>query len=161
MRATAVAGMLAVATLGVVVFIFVDLRAASTPAPPAPPAPTTVAAPALPPPRATPALPPPAPSPPRPAPPSPSPPAPVAQAPADPLDRLVEGRSIRQWRDYYTRRDRDIQAEIDRRQDVVQRAERGEEPDDKELGDAHTRIAELRELMKQDAQELQRIENTP
>lgn len=87
--------------------------------------------------------------------------SPSPSLPADPLDQVVGGKSKREWRAYYADRQRRIVSDIDHYQQVVDRAIRGEEPDPRELTEAHDQIAELRERMRQDIEALARIEATP
>jgi hypothetical protein len=81
--------------------------------------------------------------------------------PRDPLDTVINGKTRRQWHAYYADRQQQMLADIERYQQIVTRAERGEEPDPRELGDAHDRIRELRERLKQDLEALQQIDATP
>jgi hypothetical protein len=148
----ALLALLALGTLGIVIFLFVEVHAARSPALDEP---TSVAAP-----QPSPQPPQPSPTPP-PSAPAAAVPAKPAAGPADPLDTVVNGKTRRQWHAYYADRERQMQAEIDRRQEIVSRAERGEEPDPGELGEAHVRIRELRDLIKVDQLALQQIDATP
>jgi hypothetical protein len=160
---------LGIATLGLVIFIIVELYASRSPsrrasgaAPsgagtvvaPAPPASTSAA------PLAAPGSPPvPAPSAPPPGRPAPSEPELTPVRPAvDPLDTVVQGKTRREWHAYYNERQRETVAEIARLETIVGRAERGEEPDPKELGEAQTRLRELRVRLKSDLEALQRLD---
>jgi hypothetical protein len=154
MRILAIAALLA-ATLALTAWILLDLRVAHREPEPAAPHPAT-APPLPPPPRAT--LTPPSPSPP---PRVPAPPPPPAPSPGDPRDRVVDGKTLREWRHYYAERQHEIMAEMDRYQSVVARAEAGEEPDPRELGDAHDKLRELKQRMKDDLEALAKIESSP
>jgi hypothetical protein len=90
------------------------------------------------------------------------PPVPAA-APgaADPGDVVIDGKTRREWHIYYQERQRKVAIEILRYQTIVDRAIAGEEPDPRELGDAHDQIRELNASLKQDLEALQRIDATP
>lgn len=159
MRIPVIAVALALVTIGLVVFIFAELHTAQSPAAtpsPAPPSPLpTIASPTpptsfAPPPR--PRLAPHPPVTPATAPTPSPPPAPVADT------RVIEGRTRDQWRAYYDERRRRTLADLDRSQQIVDRATAGEEPDPTELGNAHVRIRELKADLTHDLEELQRLE---
>jgi hypothetical protein len=150
MRAVGLAA-LAVATLGVVVFVFVELHAASSPAASAPSSPSSPPSSAVEPPVVA-----------RPAPtPSPTPTATSGADLSDPMDHVVQGKTRREWRVYFAEQQRRITAEIDRNQEIIEDSSDGKEHDWPAVKDAHQRVRELRERMKQDLEELSRIENAP
>ena len=149
--------LLAAITIVAVGFVLVELHAPITPA--APPSSTSS---------------PPSTAPPLAAPPiaaAPQPPV-VAAAPApstappqapssDPLDVVVRGKTRREWHAYYAQRQQQISVEILRYQTVVDRAIAGEEPDPRELGEAHDHIRELNGRLKEDLEALQQIDGSP
>ena len=168
-----VIALLAAVTLFAVIFVFVELHAPlsaadarDTPAP-------RPGTPWVPPP-----LPPPSPSHPSGfAPPSPpgAPPSTHAERPPqlppvpqpaepgahDPGTDVIDGKTRREWHSYYEERQRKGAIEILRYQTVVDRAVAGEEPDPKELGEAHDRIRRDNARLKEDSEALQRIDATP
>jgi hypothetical protein len=154
---------LAVIVVVAVGFVLVELHAPLTPSSATPPSP---ALPVAAPPPLAPARPPPA-APPVAAPPIHAPPGtpPVTVAPAapaaDPLDVVVRGKTRREWHAYYAERQRLMTADIQRYQAIVDRAIAGEEPDPRELGNAHDSIRELNQHMKEDLEALQQIDATP
>jgi hypothetical protein len=141
--------LLAAITIFAVGFVLVELRAPVAPATSPPPPPTPVAAP-LPPPRPTP---------------SPKLPTPNAQptppSTGDPLEVVVRGKTRREWHIYYAERQKQTAIEILRYQTIVDRAVAGEEPDPRDLTDAHDRIRELNLRLKDDLEALQQIDGTP
>lgn len=105
---------------------------------------------------------PPAKGPPRPERPPTLPPVPSGSAGVpDPGDVVIDGRTRRQWHAYYAERQRQMTVEMLRYQTIIDRAIAGEEPDPKELGEAHDHVAEIKGRMKQDLEALQRIDATP
>jgi hypothetical protein len=95
-------------------------------------------------------------------PPAAPPPEPAPTAPArDPLDVVVRGKTRREWHAYYSERQQQIAAEITRYQSVIDRAVAGEEPDPGELGEAHEKVRELNNRLKEDLEALQQIDATP
>lgn len=158
MRAFVVAVALAVVTLGLVIFIFVNLHEATTASLAADAGHVDLA---------------PTPQPPTPPPiaPTPPPPPPIAhvQPPTatapprsiDPLDQVVQGKTRREWRATYTARQKRTLSEIEKHQAIIDRATAGEEPDPIQLGEAHTRVRELNDELKRDQDELSRIEASP
>jgi hypothetical protein len=76
------------------------------------------------------------------------------------LDVVVNGKTRREWHNYFAERQRQIIAEMARAQPIVDRAERGEEPDGVQLGEAQTLLQQLRERMKQDQEALATIDAT-
>ena len=119
--------LLAIVTIFAVGFVLVELRAplARAPQPPAPaPAATTTGERPLParPPVAAPL---PSAAPPV-APPVASPAAPPVAPPSDPLDVVVRGKTRREWHAYYAERQRQIVADLQRYQSIVDRAIAGE-----------------------------------
>jgi hypothetical protein len=102
-------------------------------------------------------------APPVPAPPAAEPPAapPPAAPPTDPLDVVVRGKTRREWHAYYAERQQQMALEIARYQQVVDRAVHGEEPDPTELTEAHDKIRELNERLKEDLEALQQIDASP
>jgi type IV secretory pathway VirB10-like protein len=165
MRAIVVATALAALTVGLVIFIFVNLHEAKAPPSPAhavgtspaaieppPPSPLTAAS--------TAAVHPPTAAPPPPtATAAPAAPAP-SSLPVDPLDQVIQGKTRREWRATYAARQRRILSDMERHQAVIERAESGEEPDPTQLGEAHTRVRELKDELRRDLEELQRIESS-
>ncbi|MDB4964409.1 MAG: hypothetical protein JWN44_98 [Myxococcales bacterium] len=152
-------GILAVVTLGTVVFVLIDMYAARAPSSAAS-APVADGAPATDPtPPPTVVAPPPSPSvsPPALAP-APATPAPAAGTPVDPMDVVINGKTRREWHIYFAERQRAMAEEMARAQPIVDRAERGEEPDPRELGDAQTTLKQLRERIKQDIDALATID---
>ena len=143
MRTLIVGSLLAVTTIALVVFMFVELHE-SKPPPPA------VAAPSMPT-----VAPPPPPIAARP------PPRPAAPAAIDPLDVVIDGKTRRDWRKYYAARQQQLGAELYRHQSIIKRAEAGEEPDPEQLGEAHTRVLQIKEELRKDVEEMHRIEGTP
>jgi hypothetical protein len=140
---------LAVATIGVVVFVFVELHAAKAPATspatsPSPPASSAVEPPVVS----------------RPLPPAATTPT-VGPDLSDPMDRVVQGKTRREWRTYFAAQQRRILADLDRYQEIIDDSSDGKEHDWAAVKDAHQRVRELRERMKQDLEELSRIENAP
>ena len=133
-------------------FVLVELRAPLTPSPPT----TTAPPPLAPPPVAPPPVAPP-PAAPRAANSQPAPPSP----PADPLDVVVRGKTRREWHAYYAERQQKMTADIQRYQAIVDRAIAGEEPDPRDLMNAHDQIRELNQRMKEDLEALQQIDATP
>ncbi|HEX8953620.1 MAG TPA: hypothetical protein VF945_17305, partial [Polyangia bacterium] len=91
------------------------------------------------------------------------PPGTAAPAPpaADRLDVVVRGKTRREWHAYYAERQRQITVEVQRYQAVVDRAVAGEEPDPRELGEAHDKIRELNARLKADLEALAQIDATP
>ena len=155
-------GILAVVTLATVIFDLIEMYAARRPSAP-PPEAIAQQPPSPPEPPAAAIAAPPTTTPPPPAPPLPSnapaiapPPAP----PADPLDVVVNGKTKREWHAYFAERARQMQAEMARAQPIVDRMERGEEPDPVALGEAQTTLKELRERLKQDAEALTALDAT-
>jgi hypothetical protein len=144
---------LAVMTIGVVVFVFVELHAAKAPTETvATPAPTSLPAP-------TPSVTEPAVD--RPAP-TPTPTqTPTTSQSDDPMDRVVQGKTRREWRSYYAQQHKRILADLDRYQEVIEGSSDGQEHDWAQVKDAHQRVRELREQMKRDLEDLARIENAP
>jgi hypothetical protein len=144
---------LALVTVFAVGFVLVELHAplsSSAPLPTTPPPPPSPAF--RPPPVATPPV-----AAAAPMPPSPQPTAP----PADPLDVVVRGKTRREWHAYYAERQQQITADIQRYQSVIDRAIAGEEPDPRELGEAHDKVRELNTRLKEDLEALQQIDATP
>ena len=142
-------------------FVLVELRAPLTPSPPT----TTAPPPLAPPPVAPPPVAPP-PAAPRaansqPPTPNPQPSAPQPPAPSDPLDVVVRGKTRREWHAYYAERQQKMTADIQRYQAIVDRAIAGEEPDPRDLMNAHDQIRELNQRMKEDLEALQQIDATP
>lgn len=88
-------------------------------------------------------------------------PPPVVAPPSDPLDVVVHGKTRREWHAYYADRQIQIAQEIARYQAIVDRAIRGEEPDPLELADAHVKIRELNQRLKEDLEALQQIDAPP
>lgn len=152
MRAAGLA-LLAVLTIGVVVFVFVELHAATAPVPPASGS-TATATTTTPPPGA------PVVAAPRMTPPPQSNAAPTADL-ADPLDHVVQGKTRREWRAYYAAQQRRIGADLDRYQEIIDSSSDGQEHDWAQVKDAHQRVRELREQMRRDLEDLARIENAP
>ena len=156
MRAVGLAALLVV-TLGTVIFVFVELHAARSNGPP-PVEPSPPAAVPVEPSPASPA----ASATPKGAAPAASPQGPSApEAPTDPLDRVVQGRTRRQWHEHYAERQRQANADIERYQELLERSERGEEADARQVREASARVNELRQRMRQDLEELSRIDNAP
>ncbi|MGZ3428700.1 MAG: hypothetical protein ACXVCV_18735 [Polyangia bacterium] len=145
--------LLAAVTIFAVGFVLVELHAPITP----PEAPSSPAAPAAPPV----AAPPPTPAVAAPNPPLAAPSPPPAAPPSDPLDVVVRGRTRRDWHAYYAQRQQQISIEILRYQTIVDRAIAGEEPDPRELGEAHDKIRELNGRLKEDLEALQQIDGSP
>jgi hypothetical protein len=155
--------LLALVTLFAVGFVLVGLRAPLTPSssPSPTPSPPPIAAP--------PVAAPPVAAPPVTAPvaaprfvPNPEPPTPNPEPPAtDPLDVIVRGKTRREWHAYYAERQQETVAEMQRHQAVVDRAIAGEEPDPRELANAHDRIRELNAHLKEDLEALQLIDGNP
>jgi len=156
--------LLAVVTIVAVGFVLVELHAPLTPGAPPPSSSPPSSWPSSSPPPLAPGAPPPVASPPpvtaaRPVPPPIAAP-PVAPA-SDPLDVVVRGKTRREWHAYYAERQLQIAAEVQRYQAVVDRAIAGEEPDPRELGEAHDKIRELNGRLKEDLEALQQIDATP
>ena len=159
MRAFVLAAALAVVTLGLVIFIFVDLHEAKTPPPLAVDhRPAEIAQPL------TPTPPPIAPTtPPQPiaAQPQPQPIArPPVKLPVDPLDQVIQGKTRREWRATYAAKQKRTLSEMEQHQAIIDRAVNGEEPDPIQLSEAHTRMRELQDELRHEQEELQRIEAT-
>jgi hypothetical protein len=94
--------------------------------------------------------------------PPPIPPVPsAAPGEPDPGAVVVDGKTRSEWHKYYAERQRLTTIEILRYQSVIDRAIAGEEPDPKELGEAHDHVAELNKRLKEDIAALQRIDATP
>lgn len=163
--------LLAFVTIFAVGFVLVELHAPLQPGSPAAPetgAPPNAAPPRVALPLAPSAAPPAAPrvaAPPAAPPPEPSPSAaPPNENPPpanDPLDVVVRGKTRREWHAYYAERQQQIVAEIARYQSVIDRAVGGEEPDPRELGEAHDKVRELNTRLKEDLEALQQIDATP
>jgi len=166
--------LLAAITVFAVAFVLWELHAplSSSTAPTSAPSPPPIAPRPLPPVAAPPVAAPPV------AAPAPSPPAaqteppavvpPPAAAPSenpppaqDPLDVVVRGKTRREWHAYYAERQQEMVADIQRYQSVIDRAVAGEEPDPRELGEAHEKVRELNARMKEDLEALQQIDATP
>jgi hypothetical protein len=147
--------LLAAVVLFAVGFVLVELHAPITPpaAATSPPPPPPVAAPPV-------AVAPPPPPPPVAAPIAPAV-APPAAPPSDPLDVVVRGKTRREWHLFYGERQQQLAVEIQRYQSIVDRAIAGEEPDPRELGNAHDKIRELNGRLKEDLEALQQIDGTP
>ena len=75
------------------------------------------------------------------------------------MDQLLQGKTRREWHAIYAAKQRRILSDMERHQAVIERAESGEEPDPAQLGEAHTRVRELKEELRRDQEELQRIDN--
>lgn len=157
--------LLAVVTVIAVAFILVELRAPLTPSPTTP---TTPPAPRFaPPPNTTQPAPPAAPAATAQRPitrtstQSPQGPRPYPEPPPDRLDVVVNGKTRREWHAYYAERQQQYVAEMQRYQSVVDRAINGEEPDPRELAEAHDHIRELGAKLKEDLQALQAIDHNP
>jgi hypothetical protein len=73
---------------------------------------------------------------------------------------VVNGKTRREWHNYFAERQRQMVTEMARAQPIVDRAERGEEPDPVQLGEAQTLLQQLRERMKQDQEALATIDAT-
>jgi hypothetical protein len=148
--------LLAAVTIFALGFVLVELHAPLAPAPSSPSPP--LAAPPLAPSVATPP-----PAAPRivAAPAAPSVAAPPVAPASDPLDVVVRGKTRREWHAYYAERQQEIVAEIQRHQAIVDRAIAGEEPDPRELANAHVQIRELNARLKQDLEALQLIDANP
>jgi hypothetical protein len=147
--------LLAAVTIIAVGFVLVELHAPITPAAPPSSTPPPFAAPPV-------AAPPVAAARPPVVAPAPPPPAAPPQAPSsDPLDVVVRGKTRREWHAYYTQRQQQLSIEILRYQSVVDRAIAGEEPDPRELGEAHDHIRELNGRLKEDLEALQQIDGSP
>jgi hypothetical protein len=153
--------LLAIVTLFAVGFVLVELRAplASSPSSPSlspspsppPIAPPPVAAPLVAAPPVAEHFIPPA-----------QPPAANPESPAtDPLDVVVRGKTRREWHAYYAERQQELVAEMQRHQAIVDRAIAGEEPDPRDLENAHDRIRELNARLKEDLEALQLIDGNP
>jgi len=160
-----VVALLALFIVGAVVFILVELRAPlapASPAAPASPSPSSAAPSSRLPsqPRAQPIPAPPSLNPrAQPALPSAQPSAPSPTG--DPLDVVVRGRTRREWHAYYAERQRQITADIQSYQAIVDRAIAGEEPDPRDLVNAHDQIRTLNQRLKADLEALQQIDATP
>ena len=158
--------LLAIVTVFAVGFVLFELHAPLSAGSPPASAPPSVSPP---PPLAAAPPPPVAPIPARPAPaPAPTPQAPTAAPPsenpppaADPLDVVVRGKTRREWHAYYAERQQQMVAEIQRYQSIIDRAVAGEEPDPRELGEAHEKVRELNTRLKEDLEALQQIDATP
>jgi len=87
-------------------------------------------------------------------------PPPSPDAP-DPGDVVVDGKTRTEWHRYYAERQRQMTIDMLKYQTVIDRAIAGEEPDPKELGEAHDHVAEIKGRMKEDLEALQRIDATP
>jgi hypothetical protein len=74
---------------------------------------------------------------------------------------VVRGKTRREWHAYYADRQVAIAAELQRYQAIVDRSIAGEEPDPRELGEAHDQIRDLDARLKQDLEALQQIDGTP
>jgi hypothetical protein len=155
--------LLALVTIVAVASVLFELHAPLSPAAPSSPSSPSGAAQPLPPPPAQA-------RPPVPAPPAlnPRPQLPVANsqpsAPppsGDPLDVVVRGRTRREWHAYYADRQREITADIQSYQALVDRAIAGEELDPRQLTHAHDQIRRLNDRLKQDLEVLQQIDATP
>jgi hypothetical protein len=130
MRALFTAALLATATLALAVFVLVNLYAADAPTPPPPP-------------------------------PAPSRPAAIAAdpPPTSPIPRPAPPTDNREhWREVYAARQRDILAEIERNQELI---ERGDEHDERRLAEARARIETLRDQLRREIEELQRVAPPP
>jgi hypothetical protein len=145
--------LLAAVTIFAVGFVLVELHAPITP-PEAPSSPAPPVAPPV-------AAPPPSPALAAPSPPLAAPGPPPAAPPSDPLDVVVRGKTRRDWHAYYAQRQQQISIEILRYQTIVDRAIAGEEPDPRELGEAHDKIRELNGRLKEDLEALQQIDGSP
>jgi hypothetical protein len=145
--------LLAAVTLIAVGFVLVELHAPITPSPSpiaAPPPPAQFVPPPI--------------APPPPPPQNSQLPTPNSQpppSPADPLDVVVRGRSRRDWHAYYSDRQQQLAGQIARYQAVIDRAIAGEEPDPRELGEAHDKVRELNARLKEDLEALQQIDGSP
>lgn len=164
--------LLALVLIGAVAYALVELNAAN--APPDVPAPVAAApsSPSLPTPSSsTPTAPPRAPAPslastptPRAATPNAAPAPrfrPAAPPASSPLEVRINGKTRREWHDYFQARRRAIEAEIERNQPVIDEANAGGEPDPRELGDAQVRVRDLKKELQHDQQQEQQIENAP
>ena len=113
-----------------------------------------------------PSRPPPSRAAPEPAPAAEPPPPPPAEPPPvppanDPLDVVVRGKTRREWHAYYAERQEQLAADMQRYQAVIDRAIAGEEPDPRELGEAHDKVREINAHLKEDLEALQQIDGTP
>lgn len=88
-------------------------------------------------------------------------PQPATSGAHDPANDVIDGKTRREWHAYYDERQRKSAIELLRYQTLVDRAVAGEEPDPKELGEAHDRIREINARLKEDLEALQRIDATP
>jgi hypothetical protein len=77
------------------------------------------------------------------------------------MDRVIQGKTRREWRAYYAEQQRRISAELDRNLEIIDNSSDGQEHDWAAVKDAHQRVRELRENLKRDLEELSRIENAP
>jgi hypothetical protein len=149
--------LLAIVTIFAVGFVLVELRAPLAPSSPSP-SPSPSPPPTAPPPVAAPPAAPRAAAPPSVAPSIAEPPV---APPSDPLDVVVRGKTRREWHAYYSEREQEIVAEMQRHQAIVDRAIAGEEPDPRDLANAHDRIRELNARLKEDLEALQLIDGNP
>jgi hypothetical protein len=84
-----------------------------------------------------------------------------AAAPNSQLDSVKMGKTIREWRHYYGERQRAIQQDLYRYEDIMDRESDSTPPSAAELSDARARIQELTKRMRDDLSELKKIETSP
>jgi hypothetical protein len=95
------------------------------------------------------------------APPSPAPEGDEAAATANPMDVVKMGKTVREWRHYYGVRQRAIQEDLFKYQEIIDRDGSDDQPSAAQLSDARARVDELRQRMREDLIELRKIEASP
>jgi hypothetical protein len=74
------------------------------------------------------------------------------------MDQVIQGKTRREWRATYAAKQKRTLSEMERHQAIIDRAEQGEEPDPIQLGEAQTRMRELKDELRVEQEELQHIE---
>jgi hypothetical protein len=82
-------------------------------------------------------------------------------ASGNPMDQVKMGKTLREWRHYYGERQRAIQEEMYKNEDVLDRAEGDDPPSAAQQADARAHLEELKARMRSDLVELRKIESSP
>ncbi len=82
-------------------------------------------------------------------------------AAVNPMDVVKMGKTVREWRHYYGERQRAIQEDMNRYEEILDRDGSDDQPSPAQLSDAHNRMEELKRRMRDDLLELRKIETSP
>ena len=77
------------------------------------------------------------------------------------MDAVKLGKTVREWRHFYGERQRAIQEDMFKYEELLDRDGTDDQPSAAQLSDARARLEELKRRMREDLLELRKIEASP